>query len=215
MRIVLFGATGYAGGRIAEEALSRGHEVVGVARDVSGLPEADGLSGRRGTMHDPAFVLDVTKGADAVLIATPGRPASDGKKLLDAVPTLLDAARTNGFRLGVVGGAGSLRVAEGGPRVIDTPEFPEEFKVEAGSHAEVLDALREAPADVDWFYVSPPAVFGSYAPGERTGTYRVGGDLLLSDDAGNSTIGGDDFALAFVDELDRPAHHRTRFTVAY
>ncbi|MGW0892376.1 NAD(P)-dependent oxidoreductase [Saccharopolyspora sp. NPDC002578] len=215
MRIVLFGATGYAGGRILAEALSRGHEVVGVARDVSGLAERRGLTARAGSMHDADFVVDVTRDADAVLIATPGRPLEGGKKLLDAVPALFDAARKNGFRLGVVGGAGSLRVAEGGPRVIDTPEFPEEFKLEASSHAEVLDALREAPQEVDWFYVSPPAVFGSYVPGERTGGYRVGGDVLLSDADGRSTIGGDDYALAFVDELDRPAHRRTRFTVAY
>ncbi|GAA4948088.1 NAD(P)H-binding protein [Streptomonospora halophila] len=215
MRLVLFGATGFAGSRIAKEALSRGHEVVGVARDVSPLTEGEGLSARAGTIHDEAFVLEVTRGADALLIATPGRPQEDGRKLLDAVPALAAAARANGVRIGIVGGAASLKVSADGPRLLDTPEFPEAYKVEAGSHAEVLDALREVPEDVDWFYVSPAAVFGAHAPGERTGTYRTTDEVLLTDAMGDSAIGGEDYAIAFVDEIEAPAHRRARFGVAY
>ena len=86
---------------------------------------------------------------------------------------------------------------------------------EALSHADVLTALRETSDDVDWFYVSPAAGFGSYAPGEATGTYRVGGDVLLTDASGTSFISGADFALAFVDEIEQGRHHRERFTAAY
>ncbi|MFR9730035.1 NAD(P)-dependent oxidoreductase [Saccharopolyspora sp. MS10] len=215
MRIVLFGATGYAGGRILSEALARGHEVVGVARDVSRLAPHPRLTARAGSLHDPDLLREVTRDADAVVIATPGRPLEGGEKLLDAVPGLLAAARADGFRLGVVGGAASLLVAEGGPRLLDTPGFPAEFAVEATAHAKVLDALRAAPEEVDWFYLSPPAEFGAHVPGERTGRYRAGGDVLLSDADGRSTIGGDDYALAFVDELEARRHHRARFTVAY
>ena len=118
-------------------------------------------------------------------------------------------------RLLVVGGAGSLQVTEGGPRLVDTPEFPAAFKDEALSHADVLTALRETSDDIDWFYVSPAAGFGSYAPGEATGTYRVGGDVLLTDASGTSFISGADFALAFVDEIEQGRHHRERFTAAY
>ncbi len=66
-----------------------------------------------------------------------------------------------------------------GLRLLDTPEFREEWKTEATAHAEVLDALREAPADLKWFYVSPAALYGSFAPGEATGAYRIGGDRLV------------------------------------
>ena len=79
----------------------------------------------------------------------------------------------------------------------------------------MLTALRETSDDVDWFCVSPAAGFGSYAPGEATGTYRVGGDVLLTDASGTSFISGADFALAFVDEIEQARHHRERFTVAY
>ena len=43
----------------------------------------------------------------------------------------------------------------------------------------------------------------------------VGGDVLLTDGQGNSFIGGADFATEIVDEIERPAHRRARFTVAY
>jgi putative NADH-flavin reductase len=98
---------------------------------------------------------------------------------------------------------------------VDLPTFPAEHKGEALGQADVLARLRETPADVDWFYVSPAASFGSYAPGEATGRYRVGGDVLLTDADGNSNISGADYAKAFVDEIEQPEHRRQRFTVAY
>ena len=75
--------------------------------------------------------------------------------------------------------------------------------------------LRADTSGADWFFVSPAAAFGSYNPGQPTGKYRVGGDILLTDESGKSEISGADYALAFVDEIEHPAHHRTRFTVAY
>ncbi|GAB3216986.1 hypothetical protein GCM10027586_10200 [Kineococcus gypseus] len=128
---------------------------------------------------------------------------------------LAGLVRERGARLGVVGGAGSLLVAEGGPRLVDTEGFPDAFKPEALEAAAVLDDLRASEESLDWFYVSPAAGFGAFAPGERTGTYRTGGDLLLTDASGESFVSGDDFALAVADEVDSAAHRRQRFTVAY
>jgi len=212
-KLVVFGATGFAGGRITDEALRRGHSVAGVARKAEGLPE--GVEAKSGSMHDAEFVASAAKDADVIVIATPGRADDEGRRLVDALPTLVEAARAAGARLAIVGGAGSLRVSEDGPRLIDTPEFPDEYKGEAGSHVLVLDALRELPADVDWFYVSPAAEFGSWIPGERTGTFRLGGDVLVSDADGRSHISGADLAIAFLDEIEEPKHSRSRFTLAY
>lgn len=211
-KLVVFGGTGYAGGRIGAEALRRGHEVVGVARNTGAVPE--GVEAVRGSLHDEEFVSQVTKDADVVVVATPAR-AIDGQKLIDAVPALARIARENGVRLSFVGGAASLLVADGGPRLFDTPQFPAEYKEEAGNHAEVLGLLREQPEGLDWFYVSPAAEFGAWIPGERRGGFRVGGDILLTDENGKSHIGGDDFATAYVDEIEQPKHRRARFTVAY
>ena len=68
------------------------------------------------------------------------------------------------------------------------PATAEAFRAEARTKVGVLDALRDAAEDLDWFMVSPAAGYGAYAPGERTGSYRVGGDVLLTDDAGTSFI---------------------------
>ncbi|QKV78115.1 NAD(P)-dependent oxidoreductase [Amycolatopsis sp. Hca4] len=211
-KLVIFGGTGYAGSRIGAEALRRGHDVVGVARHAGSVPE--GVEAVQGSLHDEEFVAQLAKDADVIVVATPAREL-DGEKLIDAVPALARIASEYGARLSFVGGAASLHVAEGGPRLFDTPEFPAEYKEEAGNHAEVLGLLREQPENVDWFYVSPAAEFGAWTPGERRGEFRVGGDVLLTDENGRSHIGGDDFAIAYVDEIEQPKHRRARFTVAY
>ena len=103
-----------------------------------------------------------------------------------------------------MGGAGSLHVAEDGPRV-----------TEMTAHAQTLQVLRAADTDADWFYLSPAAEFGAHAPGERVGTFRLGADVLLSDADGRSFVSGADYAIAFVDEIDKVAHLQGRFRVAH
>jgi putative NADH-flavin reductase len=114
----------------------------------------------------------------------------------------------------VVGGAASLFVAKGGPRVIDAG-FPEEYRAEAEAHDRVLEALQSAGTTVDRFYVSPPFGLGAHNPGTKTGTYRLGTDVLVTDTDGNADISGADFAIAFADEIEEPAHHQSRFTLGY
>ena len=209
-RIVVFGVTGYAGGHITAELLDRGHAVVGVARDTTRVTPRERLELRPGSLYDPAFRTKTVAGADAVVLALPAHPA-DGPDLEFVVPELLEAV--GGARLGVVGGAASLLVSEGGSLVLGT--LPEEYKPESEAHTRVLDALRRADTTVDWFYLSPALSFGSWSPGEKTGKFRLGTDVLITDANGNSEISGADYATAFVDEIEKPAHHRARFTVGY
>jgi uncharacterized protein len=216
--IAIFGGTGYAGSAIKDEALKRGHQVIAVSRNVpADTPAVAGLEYQQGSVHDAGLVDRVAAAADVIVVAIRFAPdgSGEGVKLADALPALTAAGASHGTRLGIVGGASSLLVAEGGPRLFDTPEFPEQFKEEAGSAADVLEQLRADTSGADWFYVSPAAGFGGYNPGQPTGKYRVGGDILLTDADGKSEISGADFALAFVDEIESPAHHRTRFGVAY
>ena len=212
--IAIFGGTGYAGGAIRDEALRRGHTVISISRKEAEVAGRAGLISRAGDMHDPALVDHMAVEADVIVVAIRAS-AQDGVRLADAIPMLAKTAAEHSTRLGVVGGAGSLHVTEDGPRVVDLPTLPDAHKGEALGQADALAALRETTADVDWFYLSPAGGFGSYAPGEATGRYRTGGDVLLADAEGNSHISGADYAKAFVDEIEQPQHHRQRFTVAY
>ncbi|GAA3636791.1 NAD(P)H-binding protein [Kineosporia mesophila] len=210
-KVVVFGVTGYAGSRIGAELVSRGHEVVGVAR------HAKGVDGRiqvlTGSIHDAAFVADAVKGAQQIVVALRAEPGEEGEpKLIDALPLLTQLSIENGARLSFVGGAGSLKVAEGGPALVESADFPDAYKGEALSHQAILGALRESDAGLDWFYVSPAPAFGSWNPGERTGSFRVGGDVLLP---GAETVSGDDYAIAYVDEIEAGVHRRERIGVAY
>jgi putative NADH-flavin reductase len=212
-RISVFGGTGYAGGSIVAEAARRGHTVASISRH---LPDqrTDGVEYVEGSLLDADTRAKALAGADVVVVTVAPRGDMAGS-VHPGITALAADAGPSGVRIGVVGGAGSLQVVEGGPRLVDTPDFPAEYKPESLEMAAVLDDFRAAPESLDWFYLCPPAAFGGFAPGEARGTYRVGADVLLTDDEGNSFIGGADFATAVVDEIEQPAHRRARFTVAY
>ncbi len=216
MKIVLFGATGNVGTRIAQEARRRGHEVVGVVRDPAAVqPPAEGVSLVRGDATDAGAVAAAARGADAVVNAISPRPNQRGlpaPSLTAAARSLLAGLRQAGVkRLVVVGGAGSLEIAPG-QALVDQPSFPAAYKPEALAQREALQVLRAEAGDLEWTYLSPAAEIHA---GERTGHYRTTGDRLLADAQGKSTITFEDYAVALLDELERPKHVRQRFGVAY
>ena len=207
MKIALIGATGFVGAKILAESLDRDHDVTAVVRDVSALPTASKLRGVEADATDVDALAAVV--ADHDLVISAFNPGSDP----DGVGTqaIIDGVRRSGVgRLLVVGGAGTLEFAPG-RRLIDQPDFPAEWKAGALRTAAFLDQLR-MEQELDWAFLSPAA---NLAPGERTGRYRVGGDQLMTDEAGESRISLEDYAAAMLDEAEHPAHHRTRFAVAY
>ncbi|UCJ17491.1 NAD(P)-dependent oxidoreductase [Pseudomonas sp. MM211] len=203
MKVVVLGVSGRAGSRLRHELLQRGHQVTGIARDVSAVPAQEGLTLASADVADVARLVPLLKGHDAVISST-RFVGSDAASLIEAV----EAAGVP--RLLVVGGAGSLEIAPG-VALIDTPEFPAAYKEEAGAGRDFLNVLR-GEKELDWAFLSPSALF---EPGQRTGKFRVGKDSLLVDAQGNSSISMEDFAIALVDELEQPKHSRQRFTVGY
>ncbi|MGE5603961.1 MAG: NAD(P)-dependent oxidoreductase [Nitrososphaerales archaeon] len=210
--IVVFGATGSIGRQIVREAQARGHEVTAVVRDPAKLGARPARRQViRGDVLNPADVLAAAAGHDAVISAVGPGPDQDPQMLVEAARSLLDALPRAGVRrLIVVGGAGSLEVAPG-VQLLDTPEFPEEWKPLARAHRDALAVYRQNE-DLEWTYISPA---GFIAAGPRTGHYRTAGDQLLRDSQGKSSITIDDFAIAVIDELEHPQHVRQRFTAAY
>src|SRR4051794_29718850 len=213
MKLIIFGASGLLGARLVTEALDRGHEVTAVARDLSRLDDRDGrVRTASADATDPDSVAAVVGGHDVAVSAVTQHQAPE--MLVHAARALLEGlARASVPRLISVGGAGSLQVAPG-QRLVDTPDFHEEWKPEALAGADALEVFRQADADtpVEWSFISPGALL---APGERTGRYRLGGDQLLVDEDGRSHISMEDFAVAILDEVENGAHPRRRFTAAY
>lgn len=211
-RVVVLGGTGYAGAHIVAEAAARGHDVVSVARKAPVDP-VPGVTYVEGSVLDLDALGDVLAGADVVVSAlSPRGDMSD--RVLDVLRELADRLTGTRTRLGVVGGAMGSLSAPGGPRLWDLG-VPEEYRHEAGVGVETLDLLQASDPGLDWFLVHPPKVFGAWVPGERTGSYREGGDVVVEDADGESFISGADFAIALVDEIDEPRRHRDRFTVGY
>ncbi|WAC58967.1 NAD(P)-dependent oxidoreductase [Brevundimonas sp. SL130] len=202
MKVAVLGASGRAGSEITKELAARGHAVVAIARKPEAIPAAPGVTATAGDASDAGALAELIKGSDAVISAL---------HFDLSAATLLGALKNAKVpRLLVTGGAASLEVAPG-VRLIDTPEFPEDWKVFAQGGIVFLDALR-SETEIDWTFFSPAAFIEE---GPRLGVFRTGGDQLITDDKGESRISFADYAIAMVDELEQHNHSRARFTAAY
>jgi hypothetical protein len=207
MNVVLYGATGSAGSRILKELTSRGHQVTAVARDISKLPST--VTAKRDDLSDVDIIASIIQGADAVVSAY-GPPQDDTDALLGVTERQIAAVKKAGnIRLIVVGGAGSLEVAPG-VTLLASGHLPAQWIPIAASHDKALKMFQAS--DINWTYFSPAAFF---EPGVRTGEFRLGTNQLIADSKGDSRISLEDYAIALVDELEKPAHERARFTIGY
>lgn len=217
MKVALIGGTGFVGSALLDELLRRGHEVVALARDPAKYTPRPGLSVVRADVQDAQQVRQAVAGCDAVLSgfnAGWGNPDiyKDFMQGSRAIQAGIKAAGVK--RYIVVGGAGSLYAAPG-VQIVDTPGFPAAILDGARAARDLLKELQEQEQQLDWTLLSPPIGFVPGGRGERTGKYRVGKDQPLMDGDQPGTISAADLAVAVVDELERPAHVRQRFTIAY
>ena len=203
MKIAVIGASGNVGPRITAELAGRGHSVTAIVRNPEKVTAFANVTAIKGDAMDQAGLAALLKG-HAVAISSVHFLDSDPAKLIAA-------AKASGVaRYIVVGGAGSLEVAPG-VRLVTTPNFPSQYRPEAEAGGAFLDLLRREN-ELNWTFLSPSALF---VAGERTGKFRLGGDQLLTAADGKSWISFEDYAVALADEIERPAHPRTRFTVGY
>lgn len=213
MKIALLGATGFVGSALLKEALDRGHAVTAIVRDPGNLAKRDRLTALAGDIYDANALVALLRGHEAVISAF--NPGWKDPKLYDnqvrGTSSIIAAIKAAGLkRVLWVGGAGGLEVKPG-IRVVDDPNFPAAIRPGSLATINALEQLRREPA-LDWSYLAPSQNMKS---GQRTGQFRLGGDQLLTDAAGRSSISVEDFAAAMIDELEHPAHIRQRFTVGY
>lgn len=204
MRILVVGAAGNAGSRIVTEALIREHHVTAASRRPRSttVPWAAPILALDAA--DPAQVRAAAENHDVVIGAT--RPAAGREQdVVACTRGLAEGARRAGARLAVVGGAAPLLVPGTTRRALDDPAWvPEAVRPIAAASARQLEVLHNTPGS-DWIYLAPAAMF---TPGERTGAYRTAGrDLVIADD-GTSSVSMEDFAIAVLDEVERPTAYR-------
>jgi len=206
MKIAVVAANGKAGKLIVAEAVNRGMDVTAIVR------------GENKTAAPKVLVKDLfdltgedLRGFDAVVDAY-GNWTPDAIDLIPAATVhLAKALAGSDTRLLVVGGAGSLFVdSDHTKTVVDVTPFPEAAMPVVNGHGKALEALRKFD-DVNWTYVSPA---GDFQPdGERTGTYKLGGEELVLNSKGESVISYADYAIAMVDELAAGNHIKERISV--
>lgn len=211
-KIALIGATGFVGAAILKEAVSRGHSVTALVRNTDKVAKLDNVTAVNADVFDTDALAKKIAGHDIVISAfNPGwADANIRENHINGSRSINEAAKKAGVkRLIAVGGAGSLEIK--GHQLVDSPEFPAEWKEGALGARQALNELREEK-ELDWTFVSP-AIF--LEPGVRTGNYRLGADEPVFDANGESKISVDDLAVAIIDEAEQGKHIGKRFTAAY
>jgi putative NADH-flavin reductase len=210
MKVALYGATGKSGSRILKELVSRGHQVIAIVRNPAKLPQPGaGVVIKQDDLSDPKKIAAAVNGADAVISAY-APPQGDVDAIVGVTQRQVEALNHgSNVRLIVVGGAGGLNVAPG-VTLIDSGYLPEPYLPIAKAHTQALNVLREST--IDWTYLAPAAYF---EPGTRTGKFRLGTDELIANEQQESRISMEDYAIALVDELEKPKHRRQRFSIGY
>ena len=196
MNIALIGASGFIGSAIRKEALSRNHKVTALVSDPSKLQPEANLVIQHTDVLDAELLSQQLRGHDVVISAFSGHADADiYGYYLKGIRSIVEAVRVaNVSRLMLVGGAGSLEV-QPGVQLLDTPEFPAQWKATAEGARAALQILRDLP-DLDWTVLSPPP---HVHPGTRTGSYRTGLDAVIQRDGAPADISLEDYAVAMMD----------------
>lgn len=212
MKIAIIGASGYVGSAVLEEAAARGHHVTALVSRPERVRGGALVAPHRADVLDTRSLQDRLAGHDAVISAFSGHAQEDVRGYyVRGMASIMAAVKAAGVaRLLVVGGAGGLEIAPG-LQLLDSAGFPDQWKATAEGARDALRMLR-AEEHLDWTVLAPSA---HLEPGPRRGVFRLGLDELLVDAAGHSAVSLADYAVAMIDELERPAHRRVRFTVGY
>lgn len=213
-RITVIGGTGYAGSAIVAEAAARGHQVTALSRSLPGAPIPNVIY-VQGDATDAATLSAPIEGADVVVaaVAPRGPRAGTWRDVHRTIARLADAA---GAPLFIVGGYSSLRPAPEADRfVTDLSDIPAELhdEIRAGA-AFIIEDLPATPATLDWVFVSPALRFGAHMPGQRLGRYRLGDDVAVQPEDGGA-ISAADYALGFVDLIEKGDHHRAQVNLGH
>ena len=215
MKIAIIGATGFLGSNLVKEATNRGLEVTAIARNTDKITDKN-VRKVAVDVNKVKELSEVLKGHDAVISAYNAGWTNPNiyDDFIEGSKSIQQAVKKSGVeRLIVIGGAGSLYVDDK-LQLIDTPEFPADYKPGASAARDYLNILKEEK-DLDWAFFSPAIEMNAGVTTGRTGKYRLGKDNPVFDKNNVSTLSGEDVAVVLLDEVEHPKHHQERFTAAY
>jgi putative NADH-flavin reductase len=203
LKIAIIGVTGNAGKRITAEALNRGHEVTGIARNIDGAAAKTNLTLKVGDVNNPYPLAEMLKGHD-VIVSSIKFNDFDHDQLIEAI-------RLSGVKRYLIVGVASFLEVAPGITGLESGKLPDFLIPIARAAQKYLDILKSAD-DLDWTVLAPATQF---IAGERTGKFRLGGHKLIIDENGKSSISFEDYAIALVNEIEEPHHVKDIFSVGY
>ena len=197
------------------EAAARGHHVTAVVRDPGKHGDLSGgaVTVVPGDVTEADSVFAVARGHDAAISIAYRADTPPREFFVDAAHALLDGLARAGVPRLVVAGIGTVLQTTPGVAVHDGPDFPAEARALSLAHMAELEVLRAADTDVDWLVLAPPpTVLADTAPADKR--YRIGGAMVLRSAGDADPFSYADLAIALLDEIDNPRHHRTLAAVA-
>ncbi|MCO1657020.1 NAD(P)-dependent oxidoreductase [Pseudonocardia humida] len=203
--IIVFGAGGRAGRAVLDEARRRGHGVTAVVRDPARHPDLPGRVAAA-DVTDADAVARLAAGHDAAVCAAADLTADPAVFFPAAARALVAGLTRSGVRRLVHVGLAPVLPTPHGPLLMDTPGYPQEYRAFYLGHAAGADVLAAADPAPDWLVLSPSGDFDH--GGARTGRYAT----AAADAA--ARVSYPDFAIAVLDEIERPRHHRTHVGIA-
>ncbi|MBE5319907.1 NAD(P)H-binding protein [Pedobacter sp. MR2016-19] len=216
MKVALIGASGFVGKAILNELVSRGNEVIAIARDTAKIESTDDLVTKIAVdVLETEKLAEVLKGADAVVSAFNAGWTNPNlyNDTVEGANAIQAAVKASGVKRYVfIGGAGTLQIE--GHQIVDGPNFPAEYKPGATAVRDYFNTLK-LEKELDWLFFSPAIEMHQGITTGRTGKYRLGKTSPVFNEEGRSILSVEDLAIVIADELENKAHHQEQFTAAY
>ncbi|GAA4316388.1 NAD(P)-dependent oxidoreductase [Mucilaginibacter gynuensis] len=213
MKVAIIGASGFVGASVLTEALNRGHQVTAIVRNPEKITvQNDNLAVTGADIFETEKLAAILAGNDVVISSY--NPGWGNPEIYDdfikGSTSIQEATKAAGVkRLIVIGGAGSLYID--GNQLVDSPQFPAEWKAGATAARDFLTELRKEE-ELDWTFLSPAI---NLHPGERTGKFRLGTESPVFNEHGKNDISVADLAVALLDEVENKQFVKQRFTLGY
>jgi len=216
MKVALIGASGFVGKALLNELVTRGNEVIAIARDTDKIEKTNEKVTKVAVdVLNKEELAAALNGADVVVSAFNAGWTNPNlyDDTLAGSQAIQKAVKASGVKRFIyIGGAGTLQID--GNQLVDGPDFPAEIKPGATAVRDYFNILKQE-TEIDWVFFSPAIEMHQGITIGRTGKYRLGKTSPVFNEEGRSILSVEDLSIVIADELENNAHHQEQFTAAY